>query len=102
MTQSDVCRVIAAEAASEGRDVRASVGANVWHHFAHEILLVLDVAGDSPARRDCAVVPALRIDRVHTEELQLAMLELVLHGGDHAAIFKLEEAAAGCGEDERG
>src|ERR1700733_3359379 len=71
-------------------------------NLLHQILLVLDVTSDAPARRNGAIVPAFGVDRVDTEELQAAVFELVVDGVDHAAVFKLEEAAAGGGEDEDG
>ena len=39
----------------------------------NEVILVLHVAGDSPARRNILVVPALHVDGVNAEELQLAV-----------------------------
>ena len=53
-------------------------------------------------RGDGFVVPAFAVDRVDAEELEVAVFELVLEGADHVAIFKLVEAAAGCGEDDGG
>ena len=50
---------------------------------------------------DGAVVPAFGVDRVDAEELQMAGFESCrLNEADHAAVFKVEETAAGGGKGE--
>ena len=103
MAQGDVECVIAAEAAADDGELGSWILlAEEGEDLLHQVLLVLHVAGDAPAGRDGAVVPALGVDRVDTEELQAAVFELVVDGVDHAAVFELEEAAAGGGKDEGG
>ena len=95
--------MIADEAAADGGQLRGLVLiADEGEDLLHQVLLVLQVAGNAPSRRDGAVVPALGVDRVDTEELQVAVLELVVDDVDHAAVFKLKEAAAGAWKNEDG
>src|SRR5208282_1518939 len=68
--------------------------------FVDEVVLVLDMAGDAPARWDVAVIPALHVDRVDAEELQVAAVDLAGDSADHVAVFKLVEASSRGGEDE--
>ena len=70
------------------------------HDFVDQVVLVLHVAGDAPARGHLAVVPALHVDRVDAVELQVAAIDAAGEGADHAAVFKLVEAPAGGGKDE--
>ncbi len=101
MAESDVGGVVAAEAAAQRNKMRVVILlTDERHDFVDEVVLVLHVAGDAPARRDVAVVPALHVDRVDAEELQVAAVDLAGDGADHVAIFELVEAAAGGGKDE--
>ena len=101
VTQGEVERVIAAEAATDGRELAALILlVEERKNFLHEVLLVLHVAGDAPAWWNGTVVPALGVDRVDADQLKVAVLEFVVDGVDHAAIFELEEAAAGGGKDK--
>src|SRR5258708_4344832 len=103
VAQGDVECVIAAEAGAEGGELRGLIlMTDEGKDFLHQVLLVLHVAGDGPTWGDGAVVPALGVHRVDTEELQAAVFELVVDDVDHAAVFKLVEAAAGAGKDEYG
>ena len=59
----DVGGVISAEAAAERNEVRVPVLlADQGHDLVNEVVLVLHVARDAPARRNIAVVPALHVD----------------------------------------
>jgi len=103
MAEGDVGGVIAAEAAADGAELRGWVLlTDEGQDLLHEVLLVLHVTGDAPARRDGAVVPAFGVDRIDAEELQAALFEFVVEDVDHAAVFKLEEAAAGCRKHQCG
>src|SRR6201987_2029668 len=60
MTQSDVDRVIAPEAAPETDEMGIVVlQPDQGQHFFHQIALILYMAGDPPAWMNIAVVPAL-------------------------------------------
>jgi hypothetical protein len=74
--------------------------ANEGDNFLQDVWLVLEVAGDTPTWTDVAVVPALRVDRIYTEELKGSVVEFVVNSVDHFAIFKLKETTAGGWEDE--
>ena len=76
--------------------------ADEGNNFVDEVILVLDVTGDAPARGNVAVVPALHVDGVDAKELQFAALNAFTDSADHVSIFELEEAAAGSGKDEDG
>ena len=103
MAEGDVGGVVAAEAAADGGEVgELVVLADEGQDLLHDVLLVLDVAGDAPAGADVAVVPALGVDGIDAEELEVSVVELVLDGVNHATVFELEEAAAGGGKDDRG
>ncbi len=103
VTERHVHCVVPAEAGADGADSRVLVElADEGNNFVDDVVTVLYLAGDSPARWDIAVVPAFAVDRVDTVELEVAVFELVLKGADHLAIFKLVEAATGCGEDDGG
>jgi len=103
VAEGDVGGVIAAEAAADGGEVGEIVGfADEGEDLLHDVLLVLDVAGNAPAGADVAVVPALGVDGIEAEELECSAVELVLDGVDHATVFELEEAAAGGRKDDRG
>ena len=102
VAEGDVEGVIATEAGANGGKLNGLVLlANQRQNLLHQVLLVLHVTGDAPARRDVAVVPAFGVDRVDAEQLQAPLFEFVMNDVDHAAILKLEEAAAGGGKDER-
>jgi len=103
VAQGEVQCVVAAEAAADGGELGTVVLLmKEGENLLHQILLVLHVTGDAPAGRNGAVVPALGVNRIDADELQATVFELVVDGVDHAAIFELEEAAAGCWEDESG
>lgn len=103
MAEGDVDGMIAAKAATDGGQAGHSVaGADERNNFIAEILLVAEVAGDSGAGNDGAVVPAFGIDGIDAEELELATLKFVLNGADHAIVFKVEKASARGGKGERG
>ena len=103
MAEGDVGGVKSAKAASQGHAVRIPVLLlDEGHDFVDEVVLVLDVAGDAPARRDVAVVPALVIHRVDAVELDLAVVDLVGDAAGQAAVFKFEKAPAGRGKNEDG
>src|SRR5579863_5354755 len=76
--------------------------ADQGNDFVNEVVLELHVAGDAPAGRNVAVVPALHVHRIDAEELQFAMLDATGDSTDHAAIFELVVAAAGGGKDQNG
>jgi hypothetical protein len=102
MAEGDVHSVIAAEAGADGAEAGVLVLlAYEGTDLVHDVLLILDLTGDSPTWRDVAVVPAFVVDRVDAVELKVAVFELVVDGVDHAAIFKLEETALGGGKDNR-
>lgn len=93
--EGDVDRVVTAEGAAEGDEPLGPVVlADEWNDLFEDVAFVLDVAGDAPAWGHVAVVPALAVDRVDAEELELAAVDLIGDGADHAALFELEEAAA--------
>ena len=73
--------------------------ADEGHDFLDQVILVLHVARDAPARRHVAVVPALHVDRVDTIELHVAGVDTVPDRADHAAVFELVETSAGGGKD---
>jgi hypothetical protein len=101
VTEADVDCVIAAEAAPYGSEVGyLGVFANEGEDLLQDVLLVLEVASDARTRTDVAVVPALAVDGVDAEDLEISMSELVMNGVDHTAVLELEEAAAGGGKDE--
>ena len=56
------------------------------------------MAGYAAAGGDLAVVPAFAIHGIDAKELQLAGVDFAGERGDHAAVFKVEKAAAGGGE----
>jgi hypothetical protein len=58
------------------------------------------VAGDAAAGSDAAVIPTFSVDGIDAKELKLAGVDAAGESGDHAAIFKLEKAAAGGGENQ--
>ena len=74
--------------------------ADKGHDFLDQVVLILHVARDAPARRHVAVVPALHVDRVHAVKLQVASFDAAADGADHVAVFELVEAAARCGKDQ--
>ena len=101
MAQCDVHRVVAAEAAAEREQARIAIFlADEGQHFAKKIGLIVHVAGDAAARRNLAVIPALAIYRIHAKKLDLSGVDPGGESGDHAAIFKLEKAAAGGGKNQ--
>jgi len=103
VAEGDVHGVVAAEAGADGAEARVLIHlADEGHDLIHDVVAVLDLAGDAPAGQDVAVVPAFAIDRIDAEELEMAVLELVVEGADHLAIFELVEAAAGGWEDDGG
>src|ERR1035437_4308602 len=103
MTQGEVCRMVAAEAASQRDQMRVAVfDADKRNDLGEQIGFVLQMARGAPTRRRLPVVPALHVDRVDAEDLQLAGVDFAGERGDHAAVFKLVEAAAGGGKDHYG
>src|SRR3981081_1352561 len=103
VAEGDVQCVKAAEAAADGGKLRGLVLIqDEGQDLLHQVPLVLHVTRDAPAGRDGEVVPAFGVNRVNAEELQAAVFELVADYVDHAAVFKLEEAAAGAWEHEDG
>ena len=77
MPQRDVRRVIAAKAAAQRHKVRVAILlAHQRHHLVNQVVLILHVARDPPARRHVAVVPALHVDRIDAEELQMSRFDL--------------------------
>lgn len=101
--EGDVGGVVAAEAAADDGEVgELVVLADEGEDLLHDVLLVLDMACDAPAGADVAVVPALGVNGIDAEELEVSVLEFVLDGVDHAAVFELEEAPAGGGKNNRG
>src|SRR5450759_5566344 len=103
MTQRDIEGMVTTKTAANGGQMRSVV--DVVHerrYLLHEVVLVLHMTGNSPARRDGTVIPALAIDGIYTEELEVAVFDLILDGINHASVFELEESAAGCGEYDSG
>src|SRR5579872_7327209 len=64
------------------------------NHLVHQVVLILHMSCDPPPRRHVAVVPALHIDRIDAEKLQIAGLDLPPYRADHVPVFKLVEAPA--------
>ena len=101
VSQGSVHCVISTEAAADGSETRGSIElACERDDLVDEIALVLHVARYTPAGRYFAVVPALRIDGIDTEELKVAMFQLVVDNFNHAAVFELEVAPAGSRENK--
>ena len=100
MAQGDVHRVVATETATERQQTLVAIFlADEGHNFVEKVSLVLHVASNAAAGSDLAVVPALAIHGIDAKELQLAGVNSAGESSDHAAVFKLEKAPAGGGEN---
>ena len=103
MAEGDIGGVESAEAASEGDQMAVPVLiADERHDLVDEVVLVLDVAGDTPARRNVLVVPAFHIDGIDAVKLDFAIVDFAAERADQAAVFKLVESATGGGENQNG
>jgi len=103
VAEGDVDGMKASEAAAERDEMGVLIfEAHEGDDFVDEVVVVLDMAGDAPARRDGFVIPALHVDRVGAKDLALAGVDFSGKGRDHSAIFKLEVASAGGGKHEDG
>ena len=77
VAEGDVGGVESAEAAAQGDHVRIPVLLpDERKNLMQQVVFVLDVAGDAPARRDVVVVPAFHVDGIDAEELDLAGVDL--------------------------
>jgi hypothetical protein len=95
--------MITTKAAPDGGNVCANApGADHRDNLVEEVPLEAEMAGKPSTRGNGAVVPAFCVDRIDAEELQVARIDLVLNGGHHAAVFKIEEPSAGCRKGQRG
>src|ERR1700757_4011045 len=94
--------MVTAKTASGSNQLRRLIlAAHQRNHLPHHVLLILHMPRDPPPWRHIPVVPTLRIYRIDTKELRPPMLELIVDGPNHAAIFKLEESPAGSREHNR-
>src|SRR5882757_1974580 len=103
MPQCDTCRVEATKRAPYRSQMRKrALPAKPRYNLIQHILFILHMPGNSPASRHVLCIPAFAIDRVHTEELQFAVLDLLGNRSHHSFVFELIKAAARSWEDDRG
>src|SRR5580704_1633351 len=93
--EREVDRMVCAEAASRDRGVGCPVPVpHQREHIVDDVALILQMSLQPPIRMRPRVVPALFVHAVHAINLQLAVVQLVPHRGDHLVVFVLEEAPA--------
>lgn len=103
IAEGEVGGVVAAEAATGGEDLGGVVApSDKGEDFVEEVVFVLAVAKDAVAGVDGFVVPGFGVDAIDTESLDDAGFVGSGGGTDHVALFVVEVAAHGGGEDEEG
>src|SRR5207253_9602287 len=63
--------------------------------FVQDVVIVLHLPPRPLSRGFPFGVPAFGVDAIYTEYLELALIQLLAKGGDHARVFPLEETAHG-------
>jgi len=103
MAEGEVDGVVAAEGAAVDGEVDA-VGAvaDEGKDFVEDVVFVGVVAADAVGGVDVFVVPGFGIDAIDAEEHELAGVEAVVEGFNHAVVFIFMEGTHGGREDEDG
>jgi len=96
VTEADVYCMVTPKAASDGGKTGVAVEiADERNDLVKEVVLEPQMAGQTGAGDNCAVVPAFCVDGIDAEDLQIAGIEPVLDSCHHAEVLEVEETAAG-------
>lgn len=100
VAKGEVDRLIRAEAGPQHHQEGVGVALGEGDHLAAQVVVVLRLAPGAVARPFPARVPAFGVHAVHAVELDIAALDGIGHGVDHALVLPVEVAPLRGGKDD--